>query len=291
MADKKRQRIEHSGDRQDLSIVKNRRRFLRNGLAGIAVAGFGVGAPRAWSDNHAPSGVAKQKIAVLGGTGRTGKFVVDQLLDAGHSVRSISRRPGDREAQPGYEWVAGDVTKPDTLAAAVDGADALIYAVGVNFTKVETQTLYDVYDTGVQATASAAKSAGLKRFILLSSAGSVPRDQLPPMFRPSMDAKTKGENALRASGIEYTISRTAGLWDRPGGEHGILFYQSEDPPPGGPFMICREDSAKVLVECAITGSAAYKTFIPINAVTPEIDSWREALAMLEEDPVSMRATS
>ena len=107
---------------------------------------------------------------------------------------------------------------------------------------------------------------------------------MPEVLRPSMDAKAKGEAALRASGIGYTISRTPGLWNRPGGEYGIMLLQAETIPPGGPFMICRQDSASVLVECAVTEKAINKTFTVLNAVTPEVGAWRDALAHLQEDP-------
>ena len=99
-----------------------------------------------------------------------------------------------------------------------------------------------------------------------------------------MDAKAKGEAALRASGIRYTISRTPGLSDQPGGEYGILLLQMDPIPPGGPYMVCREDSASVLAECAITENAINKTFTVINVVTPEVGSWRGALSYLQEDP-------
>jgi uncharacterized protein YbjT (DUF2867 family) len=262
----------------------DRRRFIGHGLAGMATTAIGFDTLLASTVDGAGKTLSKQTVAVLGGTGRTGSFVLEALVGAGHRVRAISRRAGEKAARPGIEWVSADVTKPETLVSALDGADSVIFAVGVSFQKVTTQTLFDVYFGGVEATAMAAKRVGAKRVVLMSSAGSVRRDKLPPVFLPSMDAKSKGESALRASGIEYTICRTAGLWDRPGREHGILFLQSDDVPHGGPFMICREDCAHVLAECAISGNAAYKTFIPINAATSDIDGWRGTLAELERDP-------
>lgn len=223
-------------------------------------------------------------IAVLGATGRTGRFVVDDLLARGHAVRGISRSAGGQPPRDGVTWISADVRRPESLRGALEDADALVYAVGVTFSRVAVSDLYDVYHTGVADTADVASQMGVKRFVLLSSAGRAPASAMPEELRPSMDAKARGEAALRAAGIHYTISRTPGLWNRPGGEHGILFLQTELVPPGGPFMICRQDSASVLVECAVSEKAINKTFTVLNAITPEVGAWREALNFLQQDP-------
>ena len=223
-------------------------------------------------------------IAVLGAPGRTGKHVVDDLTARGHSVRGISRSAGRLPPRDGVTWISADVRKPETLRPALEDVDALVYAVGVTYTRVEVSALYDVYHTGVADTAAVARQAGVKRFVLLSSAGRLLDGEFPERLRPSMDAKAKGEVALRASGIHYTISRTPGLSDRPGGEYGILLLQMDPIPPGGPYMVCREDSASVLAECAVSEKAINKTFTVINVVTPEVGAWREALPYLQQDP-------
>ena len=223
-------------------------------------------------------------IAVLGATGRTGRFVVEDLLARGHSVRGISRSAGQQRPRDGVTWISADVRKPETLLPALKDVDALVYAVGVTYTQVPVSALYDVYHTGVADTAAVARQAGVKRFVLLSSAGRLQDGQMPERLRPSMDAKAKGEAALRASGIHYTISRTPGLSDRPGGEYGILLLQMDPIPPGGPYMVCREDSASVLAECAVGENAINKTFTVINVVTPEVGAWRDALPYLKKDP-------
>ena len=263
--------------------MTTRRNILFNGLAlgssGLLGARFfsAAGLARA-ADEH------PLVVAVLGATGRTGKFVVADLLARGHTVRGISRSAGEQPPQDGVTWTSADVRRPQSLRPALEGVDALVYAVGVTFSRVEVSELYDVYHTGVADTAELAGEAGVKRFVLLSSAGRSPASAMPRELGPSMDAKAKGEAALRSSGIHYTISRTPGLWNRPGGEHGIMFLQTKLIPPGGPFMICRQDSASVLVECAVTENAINKTFTVVNAVTPEVGAWRDALVHLQQDP-------
>ncbi len=252
---------------------------LALGTSGFLGARFSSGADLARAADENPL-----TIAVLGATGRTGRFVVEDLLARGHSVRGISRSAGQQPPRDGATWISADVRKPETLRPALEDVDALVYAVGVTYTRVEVGALYDVYHTGVADTAAVARQAGVKRFVLLSSAGRLLDGEFPERLRPSMDAKAKGEAALRASGIHYTISRTPGLSDRPGGEYGILLLQMDPIPPGGPYMVCREDSASVLAECAVGENAINKTFTVINVVTPEVGAWREALPYLQQDP-------
>lgn len=262
--------------------MTTRRTILFNGLA-LGSSAL-LGARLSAADPARAAAETPLSIAVLGATGRTGKFVVGDLLARGHAVRGISRSAGARPPQAGVTWISADVRRPESLGPALEGVDALIYAVGVTFSEVEVSDLYDVYHTGVADTADVAIRTGVKRFVLLSSAGRSPAGWMPEALAPSMDAKARGEAALRAAGIHYTISRTPGLSNRPGGEYGIMLLQSEPIPPGGPFMICREDSASVLVECAVSEKAINKTFTVLNAVTPEVGVWRDALQYLQQDP-------
>jgi uncharacterized protein YbjT (DUF2867 family) len=62
-------------------------------------------------------------IAVLGATGKIGGATVRALLDRGLDVRAIVRHPAARV--DGCQTVAADVNDPDSLARAVDGADAV----------------------------------------------------------------------------------------------------------------------------------------------------------------------
>ena len=277
------------------TVLKNALALGSAGLLGARFARAAAAAPAAPAAAAAPAARAAAAapatsdegpltIAVLGAPGRTGRHVVDDLLARGHAVRGISRSAGEQPPRGGVTWISADVRKPETVRPALEGVDALVYAVGVTYTQVPVSALYDVYHTGVADTAAVAREAGVKRFVLLSSAGRLRDGQMPEELGPSMDAKAKGEAALRASGIDYTISRTPGLWNRPGGEYGILLLQTDVIPPGGPYMICREDSASVLAECAATENAINKTFTVLNAITREVGAWRNALPYLHADP-------
>jgi uncharacterized protein YbjT (DUF2867 family) len=59
---------------------------------------------------------------VIGATGRTGRGVVDELLGAGRAVRALVRDPARAALPAGAELVTGDLTDPDSIARAAEGA-------------------------------------------------------------------------------------------------------------------------------------------------------------------------
>lgn len=64
-------------------------------------------------------------ILITGATGTVGRHLVRQLADAGRPVRALTRNPAAAEVPTGVDVVAGDLTDPDTLAAAFDGVTAV----------------------------------------------------------------------------------------------------------------------------------------------------------------------
>ena len=63
------------------------------------------------------------KFLVMGATGTVGRQVVNHLLQAGHSVRGLTRNPANANLPEGVEVVSGDLAAPETLAAAMEGVD------------------------------------------------------------------------------------------------------------------------------------------------------------------------
>ena len=142
-------------------------------------------------------------VTLIGGGGFLGRYVAQALLGAGARVRVAQRDP--REAwylKPlgglgQTQFVAADITRPDTLARAVAGSDAVVNLVG-SF----TGDLLRVHVDGPQALAKAAQAAGVEALVHISAIGADAEGE-------SYYARTKGEGeaAVREAFPAATILR------------------------------------------------------------------------------------
>ncbi len=125
-------------------------------------------------------------ITVFGSTGKVGRSLVTHLLDAGATVRAVTRDPAAADLPDGVDVVRGDLLDPATIAAAADGSDAAFL-------------LWPSFD-----------AAGAKEAVA-ELAGHVPR-----IVYLSADGAEKGvwgqvEDLVRASGVEWTFLRAGGF--------------------------------------------------------------------------------
>jgi uncharacterized protein YbjT (DUF2867 family) len=65
------------------------------------------------------------KFLIAGATGRVGRHLVEQLHQAGHDVRALTRNAAKAKFPAGVEVVQGDLTQPETLTAALEGVTGL----------------------------------------------------------------------------------------------------------------------------------------------------------------------
>jgi len=75
-----------------------------------------------------------KRFAVIGGTGGTGRYLVRQLLEAGHSVRSVGRSDAaacdlaDTSMAHRLSFLKADITEPAVLQQAAAGMDGVVFA-------------------------------------------------------------------------------------------------------------------------------------------------------------------
>ncbi|MGP9016777.1 NAD(P)H-binding protein [Streptomyces sp. BR1] len=126
---------------------------------------------------------------VIGARGSVGRHVLDQLVEAGEPVRASARNPASADLPPGVPVVAADLTRPETLAAALDGV---------------RQVFLYVTSRGMADFADAARAAGVEHVVLLSS-GSV---LLPYAQANAISlAHRAAERMLAAAGLRWTPIR------------------------------------------------------------------------------------
>ena len=109
---------------------------------------------------------------VTGATGKVGHAIASALLDRGDEVRALVRDP-KRAASvlpAGIEPMRGDVTDPESLAAAVEGCELVFNSMGMPEQWVRDEAIFDqVNAVGSAQVAGAAKRAGARRFIHTST--------------------------------------------------------------------------------------------------------------------------
>ena len=140
-----------------------------------------------------------------------------------------------------------------------DGVGAVINAAGAGGGGSEDNTPEKVDYEGARNLAEAAFAAGVGHYILVSSRGVTDDDHfLNQMFDNVMLWKRRGEEAVAASGVPYTIVRPGGLSDDPGGAQTIIFEQGDTRSAG--IWNTRADVARVCVAALKHEAARNKIF-------------------------------
>ena len=120
------------------------------------------------------------KVAVTGGTGFLGRYVVSNLTDAGHTCRCWFRPTSDRTGMDGggrIDWTEGDLETPDRLDAFCDGVDAVVHGAlhrpdGIGFRASASdhfEAFIRVNLLGSLGLMAAAKRAQVPRFVFIST--------------------------------------------------------------------------------------------------------------------------
>jgi putative NADH-flavin reductase len=185
------------------------------------------------------------RIAILGGTGRIGAYLLDWALDQDHQVHALARSPQARPDRPGLTVTAGDALDPVAVAETIGGADAVLSALGPRGAKTP----------GLLAGAAsnilvAMEKTGVQRLICVSAAGAfITGDPdsawlvkliLPRIFAQPFADTRQMEDLIRASDLDWTLVRATRLVNRPGA--GAYRARPDYPPPHG-NTIARADVA------------------------------------------------
>lgn len=152
-------------------------------------------------------------IAVAGGTGFVGGGIAAELHARGHRVVVLSHRgSAARGALPDdIEIRTADVSRAEGLPEALAGIEALVIALAFPNLPVEAprrgHTFEKVDAEGTERLVAAARLAGVGRIVYISGAGAGPGAE-----RHWYRAKWRAEEAVRASGITWTIVRPTWIY-------------------------------------------------------------------------------
>jgi len=165
-------------------------------------------------------------ILVTGAGGFVGSHLLPALLDAGHHVTAIvrseasgariRRRLSARQADA-VETRAGDVTRPDTIAPALAGVEAVVHLAALPRDFDRGASLRLVNTEGTRNLLAAAREAGVRRFVHLGALGVADE---PSLHYAS--SKARAEALVAGSGLDWTILKPSLLWGERDGFFNIV---------------------------------------------------------------------
>jgi uncharacterized protein YbjT (DUF2867 family) len=182
-------------------------------------------------------------IVIAGGHGKVARRLTALLVARGDRVRGLIRNPdhaADLQAD-GSEPVVLDLEQAsvDDVASAIAGADAVVFAAGAGPGSGAQRKLTLDRDGAVKLLA-AARSAGVERYVMVSSIGAEDPPDGDDVFSVYLRAKAEADAALSASDRAWTIVRPGSLDDEPATGRVRL---TADPARGN---VSREDVAAAL---------------------------------------------
>jgi len=207
-------------------------------------------------------------IAVTGGTGFVGSHFIEHALAEGHQLRALTRRPQAERA--GITWIEGALDKPDSLAALVQGADAVLHIAGVINTPDRAGFAAGNIE-GTRAVIAATTAAGIRRFVQVSSLAA-----REPELSDYGWSKAEADKLLMASGLDWTIVRPPAIFGPRDQEMLDLFKLAKRhvvplPPAGGRMSVIAVDELIRLLLALPASNALTREIVEPDDGTP--DGW------------------
>jgi len=231
------------------------------------------------------------KIGIIGGTGFVGSHLLDKFCTDGHQVRLLTR-PGSEHKVPlqhdAIEGVSGDVADEGALRTLLQGCDAAVYLIGILREQPKEGVTFDALQRrGAERTMAVASELGVRRFLLMSANG------VDAAATPYQTTKLAAEEALKASGLDWTIFRPSVIYGDPRGRMEFctqlkaelidsplpapLFYQGLLPTNAGGFELGPvhvEDVAAAFAAALDQPQSVGQTY---ELCGPQAWSWKQIL--------------
>lgn len=140
--------------------------------------------------------MTSRKILVTGVTGFIGSRLAPVLVDRGHEVRAMTRRPDSYEGAG--TPVGGDVRDPASLASALDGVDVAYYLVH----SLDSDDFEDRDARAAESFGKAAAEAGVQQLVYLGGLGDEGAE-----LSAHLRSRRAVESLLGAAGVPVTVLR------------------------------------------------------------------------------------
>jgi uncharacterized protein YbjT (DUF2867 family) len=204
-------------------------------------------------------------IVIAGGHGKIARRLTPLLVARGDRVRGLIRNPdhaGDLRTD-GSEPVVLDLEQADVddVAAAITGADAVVFAAGAGPGSGAQRKLTLDRDGAIKLLA-AAESADVGRYVIVSSIGAEAPPEGDDGFSVYLRAKAQADAALTASDRAWTIVRPGSLSDEPGTGRARLTTEAVRGE------VSRADVAATLAEVLHEPRSARLTFYVVGGDEP-----------------------
>jgi NADH dehydrogenase len=182
------------------------------------------------------------RVALFGGTGFVGSYLVDALIAAGHEPALLVRAGSEGKVVQAASCriVAGDLTSTSSIRDTLSGCDAAIFNVGIIRAFPRKGITFEALqkDAAVRVV-DAMREAGVNRLLLMSAAG------IHRPGTPYQETKLAAEEYAFASGLDVTVFRPSVIFGDPRGRIEIstqLYQQMVKPPlPAVRFTTARQD--------------------------------------------------
>ncbi|WP_072619353.1 NAD(P)H-binding protein [Spirulina major] len=217
------------------------------------------------------------KAFVAGATGRTGRQIVQVLLEKDIAVCALVRslEKGQTELPQGVELVEGDLLNPPSWQAALADCDVVFCAVGaapsLNFTEP-----YQVDYVGTKHLIDATEKQGIERFILISSLCVSQFFHPLNLFWLVLFWKQQVEQYLQKTGLKFTIVRPGGLLDTDNADP-LVVAQADTLFEG---RIPRRKVAELAVESLFYDDSQYKVIETVAQPEAQPQSWEHLFRTL-----------
>jgi nucleoside-diphosphate-sugar epimerase len=205
------------------------------------------------------------RVAIAGGHGQIALRLARLLTRRGDEVVALIRNPEHAEdvRQAGAEPAVVDLehASDGEVAKAIASSDAVVFAAGAGPGSGPARKDTMDYGGAVKLLA-AAKQAGVRRYVIVSSMGANAAAPGDDTFSVYLRAKGRADEAVRASGLDTTVVRPGGLTNDPGTG---LVNLGENVPRG---RVPRDDVAAVLAAVLDSPNTVGRTVDLISGDTP-----------------------